>query len=55
MQSLTYLVRQHISPEVAERELKLLETIVDGDFDGDEGIRRDSARAVSSRSGHVGL
>lgn len=47
----TYLVRQHICPQITERQLELLQVVVDGDFDGDERVRWD--RVVTTRCSHV--
>lgn len=48
----TYLINQHIRAKVLKRELQLLEAIVDGDLDGDKGVRRDILAVVVTRSSH---
>ena len=45
----TYLIRQHIRPEVSERQLQLLEAVVDGNLDGDQRILSDIVGVVSRR------
>ena len=44
---LTYLIRQHVSAEIAQRKLELLQAVVDGDLDGDEGVLRDGVVVVT--------
>lgn len=47
----TYLVRQHICPQITEWQLELLQVIIDGDFDCDERVRWD--RIVMTRCSHT--
>ena len=42
----TYLINEHVHPEVPKRELELLEAVVDRDLDGDQGVRRDILTVV---------
>ena len=51
---MTNLIRQHISSEVSQRQLQLLEAVVDRDLDGDESVWRKSVGVAVSRSSHVG-
>lgn len=48
----TYLIRQHVSTEIAQRQLELLQAVVDGDLDRDERVRR-SGVSVGSHRGLV--
>lgn len=47
-----YLINQHIRTEVPQRQLQLLEAVVERDLDGDEGVGRDDV-GVLSRGRHV--
>ena len=45
----TYLIRQRLRPQITQRQLDLLQAIIDGDLDGDGRVQRDSAGV---RCGH---
>lgn len=52
---LTHLINQNVGTEILERELELLEAVVDGDLDGDKGVRAGVVASVMARSRHDGL
>ena len=52
---LAYLINQHVCTEVLERELELLEAVVDRDLDGDGGIWTGAVAVVMAWSRHDGL
>ena len=49
-----YLINKHVRAEVLERELELLETVVDRDLDGDGGIGTGAVACVMTWSRHDG-
>lgn len=49
---LTYLIDENVGTKVLERQLELLQAVVDGDFDGDGSIRAGIIASVMARSGH---
>ena len=51
---LAYLIDQHVCPEVLERELQLLQAVVDGDLDGDGSIGAGIVADVMAWSRHDG-
>lgn len=52
--SLTYPIRQHVRPEVPQRQLELLQAVVDRDLDGDECVLRDGVGAALGWGSHGG-
>jgi hypothetical protein len=51
---LAYLINQHVCPEILERELELLQTVVDRDLDSDGGIRAGVVADMMAWSRHDG-
>jgi hypothetical protein len=51
---LAYLINQHVCTEVLERELELLQAVVDRDLDSDRGIRAGVVADVMAWSRHDG-
>ena len=51
---LAYLINQHVCTEVLERQLELLEAVVDGDLDGDGSIGAGVVADVMAWSRHDG-
>jgi len=51
---LAYLINQHVCTEVLERQLELLQAVVDGDLDGDGSIRASVVANVMTWSRHDG-
>jgi len=51
---LAYLINQHVCTEVLERELELLEAVVDGDLDSDGSIGAGVVADVMAWSSHDG-
>ena len=51
---LAYLINQHVGTEVLERELKLLEALVDRDLNGDGGIGAGVVADMMTWSRHGG-
>jgi hypothetical protein len=51
---LAYLINQHVCPKVLERELELLQTVVDRDLDSDGGIRAGVVADMMAWSRHDG-
>ena len=51
---LAYLINQHVCTEVLERQLELLQAVVDGDLDGDGSIRAGVIADVMAWSRHDG-
>ena len=51
---LAYLINKHVCTEVLERQLELLEAVVDGDLDGDGSIRAGIVADVMAWSSHDG-
>lgn len=50
----TYLIRQHVSTEVAERQLQLLQALVHRDLDSDEGVGGHIVGVVRDLGSHRG-
>ena len=51
---LAYLINQHVCTEVLERQLELLEAVVDGDLDGDGSVRAGVVADMMAWSRHDG-
>jgi hypothetical protein len=51
---LTYLINQHVCTEILERELELLQAVVDRDLDGNGSIRTGVVANVIAWSRHDG-
>ena len=51
---LAYLINQHVCTEVLERQLELLQAVVDGDLDGDGSIWAGVVADVMAWSRHDG-
>lgn len=55
VEAVAKLINKHVGAEVLERELELLEAVVDRDLDGDGGIRTGGVAGVMAWSRHDGL
>ncbi len=53
--NVTYLIRQHCGAEIPQRQLQLLDAVVDGDLDGDGRVARQAVAvaAVVCRGCHA--
>jgi len=51
---LAYLINKHVCTEVLQRELELLQAVVDGDLDGDGSIRAGIVANVMAWRRHDG-
>ena len=51
---LAYLINQHVCTEVLERQLELLQAVVDGDLDGDGSVGAGVVANVMAWSRHDG-
>lgn len=54
VEAVAKLINQHVGAKVLERELELLEAVVDGDLDGDGGIGSGAVAGVMAWSRHDG-